>query len=205
MICTICLSEIENWLFKGEKLYNICDDCGCIFINNGLDQSNKVGGDKEVERNETQNSDRVRRFIELVGENGIVLDFGCGNGMLVNDCNSGGLNAIGYDKFNSKFWVLPQCKFDLVSMVEVIEHTFESFSEINIIYNLLKDDGILYIETSFTNQIEKPLEDDYINPQLGHCTIFSHKGLDMLMMRKGFMPLSPINDNVRLYKKITDK
>jgi hypothetical protein len=84
-------------------------------------------------------------------------------------------------------------------MVEVIEHLSSPFSELDHVYSKLKKGGKVYIETSFSDWLTK--EDSYIEPSVGHCTIFSHKGLDYLMQAKGFKVGEHINQNVRVYIK----
>ena len=61
------------------------------------------------------------------------------------------------------------------------------------------------VETSFVDiaaQEGIELEDFfYIEPSVGHSTIFSHHGLDLLMATKGLPPLQHFNRNVRLFYK----
>lgn len=206
MKCSICNSESEIIFTKSNYDYYECSNCKSLFIPYGIDQSNMVGGGFELERNTQQNHERLQRFIRYATIFGTILDYGCGNGMLVDYCNKREQECDGYDKFNPKYDKIPNKKYNLVSMVEVIEHTFKPFSEIDEIYNLLLPNGILYIETSFVDiaNEENILLNDffYIEPKIGHCTIFSHKGLDILMESKGFKVLQPINRNVRIYQKI---
>lgn len=207
MNCPICI-ELSSYCFtKKDVIYYECINCKSVFVPMGISQKDMVGGGNEVQRNSIQNTDRINRFIRLIGGHCTILDYGCGHGMLVDDCKSVGLNADGYDLYNPDFSLdkIVSRKYKLVSMIEVIEHTFYPFNELDEIYNLLEDGGVLYIETSFVD-IAKNLDIElkdffYIEPSVGHCTIFSHKGLDLLMESKGFKVIRPINDNVRLYKK----
>lgn len=206
MDCVVCGSPTKFIFYKKEHDYVQCSNCETVFVPGGLDQSNMVGGGFEYERNTLQNKLRIDRFLPLVGYYGGILDYGCGNGMLVDDLKKEGISADGYDKFNPKFPKIQGKKYGLVSMVEIIEHTFYPFKELDEIYGLLLSGGIVYIETSFTGVAKEeniPLDEFfYINSDVGHCTIFSHIGLDMLMELKGFNVLPHINRNVRIYKKI---
>lgn len=202
MKCRCCQSDSSLSFSKKGYDYWECNNCKTLFVPSGINQSDMVGGGFEQERNEIQNKERTTRFIWLVGVYGNILDYGCGHGMLVKDCNEAKLNCDGYDKFNGDFPLIKDKKYNLISMVEVIEHLYYPYFELNEIHSLLKDDGLVYIETSFTDIIPKPYEEAYyVEPSVGHCTIFSHKGLDLLMESKGFKALDHINDNVRLYKK----
>jgi hypothetical protein len=89
--------------------------------------------------------------------------------------------------------------YDVVTMVEVIEHTHAPFDELDEIYKALKKGGKVMIETSFADWL-KP-EDSYVEPKVGHGIIFTHAGLDHLMKSKGFTPDNHINRNVRVYRK----
>lgn len=206
--CIACNNPSEYRLSKGETEYYLCSFCETLF-SEALPNDNMVGGGFEVERNTMQNHERLSRFFQICGGNIFgkkVLDFGCGNGMLINDLITSNIYAIGYDKYSDKFNILPQNKkFDIISMVEVIEHLNYPFEELDLIHNLLSDNGTLYVETSFTDIAKEEnilLEDFfYINPEVGHSSIFSHFGLDILMLKKGFRPLQHFNRNVRIFTK----
>lgn len=210
MNCPACRNYANGLFLKNGLTYYQCLMCNTVFTD-PLDNSGKVGGGFEEERNQNENSIRLERFSDLLfglnaKETGRILDFGCGHGMLVRYLLESGLDADGYDKFNPDFDSFePGKKYDIVSMVEVIEHLSHPFEELDTIRELLTKDGVLYIETSFVdvaNQENIPLHEFfYIDPSVGHSTIFSHLGLDILMLRKGFRPLNHINRNARLYQK----
>lgn len=202
--CPACNNASKERLVKNKTKYFQCQYCGTLF-SGALPNEDMVGGGFEVERNTQQNKGRLERFVSLVGKDAKVLDYGCGHGMLKDFLLENNINAFGYDKYNPEYNLILEDNFDLVSMVEVIEHLSYPFRELEQINLLLKPNGILYIETSFVDVAAEekiPLEDFfYIEPSVGHSTIFSHKGLDILMAKKGFEPLNHINRNVRLYKK----
>lgn len=163
-----------------------------------LPQEGKIGGQDEINRNSLHNPTRLARILTL---NSIkVADFGAGNGLFVKYLISNGIDAIGYDKYNPLMSEpLENNKYDLITAIEVLEHTSEPYSEIDEIFNALKPGCILMVEMSFIDWMNE--DDPYINPELGHSTIFSHKGLDNLMISKGFEIGNHINKNVRIYNK----
>jgi 2-polyprenyl-3-methyl-5-hydroxy-6-metoxy-1,4-benzoquinol methylase len=203
MNCIVCGDKVEKRLKKENVQYYQCNTCSTLF-SKSLPNDNMVGGGYEIERNEIHNQDRIFRIKEMLGGKKI-LDYGCGNGLLVEDMKKSNLICDGYDKYNSKFDKITYSEYDVVVMVEVIEHLGMPFSEIDEIYSLLKPGGFLYLETSFVDiakQENIELEDFfYISPSVGHSTIFSHRGLDILMIKKGFKLTSHINRNVRVYQK----
>lgn len=173
-----------------------------------LDQSNMLGGTGEQDRNQEHNPERLARIKEF-HPNPKVLDYGCGNGLLVQFLRQNGIDAHGYDKYVDKsekefiYHKIDPSQFfyyDVIAMIEVIEHTAHPYHEIVFALDMLKPGGILMIETSFTDWMEL-YTDPYVNPTIGHSTIFSHKGLDEVMLEKGFEIYGHINRNVRVYNK----
>ena len=186
-----------QFAFKKGKYNYYRDELGNLFCK-ALDQSNMVGGGYEVERNnDADNQTRLQRVKQLGA--GVVLDYGCGNGLLVDYFNKNGVNCFGYDKFHENPIEIVTAMYDVVTMVEVIEHTHAPFEEIDEIYKALKKGGKVMIETSFSDWLTE--KDSYIEPKVGHAMIFSHKGLDRLMTDKGFTVGNHINNNVRIYIK----
>lgn len=204
--CPVCNNPAPERLKKGAIPYFQCGSCKTLFCD-PLDNSNMVGGGNEEARNKEQNPERIYRFERMFQRKEInVLDFGCGNGMLVNDLKSACFNADGYDAYNPLYSKLPQKdKYELVVAVEVVEHLSKPFIEFDCIYRSLKVGGVLYIETSFVDvaiEEQMPLEEFfYVSPEVGHSTIFSHHGLDLLLSFKGFIPFTHINRHVRCYRK----
>jgi len=199
--CPACFDEADYAFNKCNVDYWQCIECETLF-SEPLSNDNMVGGTNEPVRN-NNNRERIER---LKKHGSKILDYGCGNGLLVNDLLGAGLDAQGYDKFNPMFDKLPNATFDVVSMIEVIEHLSYPFEELDEIRDILKPGGVVYIETSFVDiakEFEISLKEyEYVNPTIGHATIFSHKGLDILMRQIGFVPINHLNRNVRQYKKI---
>jgi hypothetical protein len=206
--CVACGKESYLRLTKQDVEYFQCGDCETIFSKT-LPNGNMVGGGFEIERNENHNKERFKRIYNLLGNKMVnesnILDFGCGNGLFVDYLKNIGFNVVGYDKYSDKFDEMPLTKFDIVTMVEVIEHLSHPFLELDIIRDLIVNNGLLYIETSFVDVAEEEnikLEDFfYIDPSVGHSTIFSHLGLELLLEKKGFTLLHKINRNTFVFKK----
>lgn len=207
--CPICNNLATSRLYKLEVEYFLCSSCNTLF-SAPLENDNMVGGGNEEQRNIQQNAERITRFEAILGgykKEARVLDFGCGHGMLVADLNKAGFVADGFDIFNPEFnKQMPKPDtYHLVTMVEVIEHTSYPYVELDAIFRCMKKGAAVYIETSFTDVATEekiPLEEFfYVDPAVGHATIFSHHGLDVLMLTKGFVPMQHANRHSRVYKK----
>lgn len=196
MKCPACSAPSESVFIKADHIYYDCRECGTVFIPGGLRQDGMVGGTGEGERIKA-NTERVQRFRSLGAKS--VLDYGCGNGALVWECEHKGLIAKGYDPHNPLFSAFPMEQFDLIAMVEVIEHLpFIPFEIANAAPGTW-----LYIESSFRGNrtVEDLVRWDYVNPLIGHSTIWSERGLDGVLALNGFASKTPFNQHVRIYRK----
>lgn len=184
---------------KGGVQY-YTDDLGNTFCHK-LDQSNMVGGGNEEPRNSDElNRTRLERIRQISGkDNPTILDYGCGNGLMVKFMQAAGIQCDGYDVYNPEFADLLYLKkdYDVIVLTEVIEHLTAPFAELEEINALTHKGSKVMIETSFSDWLTE--HDAYIEPAVGHCTIFSHAGLDHLMAQFGFTPDNHINRNVRIY------
>lgn len=191
--------EAVRSFVKGGVTYFTCKDTGTIFCK-ALDQSEKVGGIHEEGRNnEPDNIERIRRIKQITGkDNPRVLDFGCANGYFLKDLNNNGCIGFGYDPYVEGYTEITK-EVDCISAIEVIEHFSEPFNEFDMMLDALVSGGKCYFETSFSDWHDK--DSFYITPEVGHSTIWSHKGLDYMMEKKGFKIEPHINRNVRIYSK----
>jgi len=178
--------NIDGFKYYGDETGSLF--CGC------LDQSNMVGGTGNREENHHGRLEIINSFVSES-----ILDYGCGRGDFVDYLKSMGKNVDGYDPYSELYSKNPIKKYDVITMIEVIEHTCNPYSEIDEMRKLLNENGVVFIETSFSNWVREG--HPYLNPHIGHSTIFSHDGLDALMWNKGFKPLNHINNNIRLFSK----
>ena len=169
------------------------DNTGSLY-GEPVDQSGMVGGTGDRRQQEIG---RMARLNAACVDS--VLDYGCGGGHLVQVLREHGIDAVGYDKFSEQYGQKPSRKFSAVCLVEVVEHLCAPFDELKEVYGMLQDGGMVYIETSFSNWVGNG--HPYANPTIGHNTIFSHIGLDFLMLKMGFRVGDHIDSNTRIYWK----
>jgi 2-polyprenyl-3-methyl-5-hydroxy-6-metoxy-1,4-benzoquinol methylase len=208
--CPICSNAAPFRLRKENVDYHQCCSCLTLF-SDPIENSGMIGGEHEEDRNNLQNHLRISRIDEMtVGSKKSdihILDFGCGHGMLIADLKKSGYhNVTGYDAYSDQFSKLPKReRYQVITAIEVIEHTSHPFVEIDVMHRSLVPGGVVMFETSFIDvaaQENISLDDFfYIAPKNGHSTIFSHHGLDLLMCLKGFIPRRHFDRHVRLYQK----
>jgi hypothetical protein len=184
---------------KGGVQY-YTDDLGNIFCKK-LDQSGMVGGGNEDTRNtDDMNQTRLERIRKISGKHDpTILDYGCGTGLMVTFMQDAGIDCDGYDPYNGYYADVLSLKkeYDVIVLTEVIEHLTAPFAELAEIKEFCHPGSKVMIETSFADWLTE--HDEYIEPKVGHCTIFSHAGLDYLMAQFGFKADNHINRNVRIY------
>lgn len=208
VFCPICGNPAHHFIKKGTVDYAKCESCNTIFCGQ-LDQENMVGGMHEDGR-ALQNDIRLDRIKTMTAgmkkEDIRILDFGCGNFLLGKYLQEHGYNVIGYDAYHPEYNRLPDNnKYHLCLCIEVIEHTSFPFVELAVINRSLVEGGLLYIETGFYDvMIEDKIDPQnyiYIEPSVGHSTIFSHHSLDLLLSYRGYLTRRHFDRNCRLYEK----
>ena len=209
--CPICFNGSSLRLTKGRTDYYECSNCHSLY-GGILDQDGLVGGEHEVERNEKQNQLRIERIDKMAfgipKEEVRILDFGCGNGYLIEDLKKAGyIHVDGFDAYSDSYCRLPDKeKYHIITAIEVFEHLAAPYIELDIIWKSLVNGGRLMIETGI---ISAALEDGhtldtwfYIDEKAGHSTIFSVHGLDVLLATHGFSPRQSFCGYVKHYQKI---
>lgn len=134
------------------------------------------------------------------------LDVGCSFGGLLNVAQEKGFIPYGVEvsdysggyakkRFgNDKIFVgsiedidLPDNFFSIITMIEVIEHTFEPKVALKKIFNALEQNGVLLIQTANMMGLQAKIYGKnyhYFLP--GHLSYFSHKNLKKLLEEIGF-------------------
>jgi SAM-dependent methyltransferase len=131
------------------------------------------------------------------------LDYGCGNGGLVRYLRQRGFaDAFGFDRG----WIVGQSRklgipilnerelshcygeFDVVTMLEVIEHALDPLAVLQHARRLLKPNGILYLTTGNARPYrDRLLAWRYVIPEI-HVSFFEPCTLEAALSRAGFRP-----------------
>jgi len=153
----------------------------------------------EMIQNYFKSKDRSLEGVKL-------LDVGCGDGYFISLCKENNIDAYGYDistvtadyarqKGINIFTNIKDIedKYDIITNIDVFEHMIDPLNELSNLKNLLKEDGIILIETPrrcladfylsilrFLNIIE---DDDRIN--IEHLQLFTDKCLKIMTHKSG--------------------
>ena len=196
-----------------------CRNCGMIFTNpqpknyvesiaeRGVLPRHMVPALLERQR-------RTARFVlgllQSLAPNGRLLDFGCGEGVLVDEARRQGWDAVGLDlnrglvEAATAHWGLPGSlisgslddfvrslpdSFDVVVTSQVFEHLQRPLPAGRQLVSLLRPGGLLYIDVPNVRQLGERLAPGRTLDPTAHWNHFSLSTLSVLMTRLGCTPI----------------
>jgi SAM-dependent methyltransferase len=131
------------------------------------------------------------------------LDYGCGNGGLVRHLRErGSAEAFGFEEGSvadeARARGIPIVErgdladlsgsFDIVTAIEVMEHTFDPVSELRQMRRMLKPGGLLFVTTGNAEPYAKRLAKwRYVLPEI-HISLFEPRTLEHAFRVAGFRP-----------------
>ena len=204
MICPICNTDAAPITQKLGIQYAKCSDCGTVFTTDNITSAIATENDLDEPRNwHWINKERIARVNEAFGQPvRKALDFGCGNGQLVGLMIAKGAMAYGIDKDTSLNIDTTHGPYDAITMVEVIEHLSSPKTVLQKLADKLGPDGILYIETTFADNLPHISAASYVDPSIGHITILSMDALRRISPSGTSRP-HIINPNAVYFKKLS--
>ncbi|MDD3374190.1 MAG: class I SAM-dependent methyltransferase [Candidatus Omnitrophica bacterium] len=214
----------EGKLQKPEEVYQ-CDVCNFIFA--GKDRSSTFYLkqyedmiDEDYLKEEQGRREAARIIIKKIEKHkkrGKLLDIGCANGFFLDEARKRGWEVFGVEvsqwaldyakeKLNLNVFKGPlknaslkEGSFDVVVMMDVIEHLQEPRKQLEQIKKILKKDGILYISTpdisSFASRI---LRAKWWGINRAHLVYFSKETFQKMLTLCGFK-ISRYYSHVRIF------
>ena len=200
--------EEENIQYQ----YVICKDCGLVFINPRMSEKEykdfyqRDFKEKDFEKQFKRDIKRGKDFIFYLDFNNIklkgksILDIGCYSGGILKAFQDHGCHVTGVD-FNRKAVEFGQNKnlylklkevditkqYDIVLIIHTIEHLLDPERSLKRIAEvLLKDDGLLYIQTPGILNLKAEGYNLNVNMGLGHVFYFSFTTLRNFLSKAGF-------------------
>lgn len=133
------------------------------------------------------------RGVRLLSKRGRTLDIGTGRGLLLRMLLDDGHDAWGFDPYpNSVFAedrikpTLPDGSFDLITAIEVIEHTVEPVDFMRSLKSRMTAAGYLALSTELYDLSTHGPDWAYLAPEHGqHITFFSREGLRLAAQAAG--------------------
>jgi len=185
--------------FSGVPIcYVRCEICGFIFtefFDNWSDQEFqrfiynedyiKVDGAYAIVRPDNDAKEWARR---LVGSRtACMLDYGSGTGIFADRMCSAGFNVKCYDPFSSP--QRPAGKFDIVTCIEVLEHSSNPGQTLQDMKSFLNTGGCILFQTGIqpADILERRCSWWYISPRNGHVSIYTIDALAHLAENAGFL------------------
>jgi SAM-dependent methyltransferase len=204
LICFCCNIENLPRAVKNAIAYSKCHNCGSIYTTQDISKVMETDNDQSYERNSLPNNTvRLKRAEEALGRKVTnAFDFGCGQGFLINFLTSNGIEASGIN-YETKELInyLPDSHYDVVFMIEVIEHLTNAKEIFEKLSKTLKPNGIVLIETTFADQIHDLVQNPYVDPKIGHVNVVSRAGLPKLLP-KDLMVSHWVNRNICVLRRV---
>ncbi len=219
--CILCDRGKSTTLFVIKEFKIVkCIKCNLVYVNPwpSKKQLEKIYKNynfkdgflhEEHIRNDSRRS--LRNIRKLGYKNGNLLDLGCGAGFFLDEARKFGWKTFGIDtaenliKYatrNLKLNVLqkdileynPKTTFDVVMLIQVIEHLTDPYPLLEKIKKLLNDDGIFCISTpNIDSFLFKVFQENYkflIPPE--HVIYYSPDTLLQLLEKSGFRVIKTI-------------
>ncbi|MBT3766938.1 MAG: class I SAM-dependent methyltransferase [Rhodospirillaceae bacterium] len=181
--------------------YHRCEKCGFLFTT-GFDEWNSenfetwIYNDDYITIDPDYKDVRPKVFADLFIKNLgdfketlSILDFGGGDGQMVTLLKQAGFTNIEwYDPFTSEEKSVPTGPYDLVTCIEVMEHTTTPHETVQSIAKLVGEDSAVLISTKIQPDtiLSERLNWWYVRPRNGHVSIYTKKALSELWKDYGF-------------------
>lgn len=187
-----------------------CGDCGfwfCPEVQNPLEGYEALV-DAEYENSQDARAIQYRSLLKAVMRHrpsGRFLDVGAGLGGFVLAAREAGFDATGVEPSKdmcsrSKAGIIQGTmesiagqgeRFDVICLIDVIEHVTNPMEQMKLAYSLLKPEGIVVLVTpDVSSLIAKLLKFKWWHFRLAHISYFTPKTLSLLLERSGFTAVS---------------
>lgn len=216
-VCPVCgFPNILYFHKKNYYVYFRCPECKLVFLQpvpsvqkiaSLYDKHYEFRVDKTAQARFTEQAQSVLKKIRTYAPmSQTLLDIGAGFGTFVKLAKQHGFNPLGLEPaknlyriakkdnlkmlnlgFETYFLQNPKSKFDVISLIHVVEHLREPEKALRKIIGRLKPNGVLFIETpnadSHLFNVEGP-EYTFLTPP-DHIHLFSAKSLESLVRGLG--------------------
>ncbi len=149
-------------------------------------------------------ADKILEQISKIKADGKLFDIGAGSGILLESASKFGYQASGVEPSH---WLSEQAKarglavregtfaagsqeFDVITLIDVIEHVDDPWQLVLDIYNSLRPGGILVLATpDFGSMFAKVMGHRWWHYRVAHIGYFNRQNLNYLLAKVGYLPL----------------
>lgn len=226
--CRLCPSQEKTLLFRKEGLPIVrCRRCGVVFADHNISAEERRSLYTYYKEDRGENGQPIspltqRRYKELLRffssyrREKRLLEVGCGRGYFLEEARSEGWEALGTE-FSAEASLVARSKglevslgelshspfspgtFDVVVLIEVLEHMEEPLEEMGAAFRLLRPGGLLYLTTpNFNSLTRQLLGKKWRIFHAEHRFYFTPLMLDTVLKRIGFKRLSLFSKNLSL-------
>ena len=200
--CNLCSSNAYYILTKKSHHYYTCRNCGVVFTPEISPDVLITHNNGNATRNETSAMELRLSRLKLFCKESLssLVDFGCGNGQLSNFLKEKGFETYSIDT-NTEIQLkdINDNSIDAIFMIEVIEHINEPLEIFHEFHRILKDEGVIYVESSFVSNLNLNYW-TYLDPAIDHSFVHSEKSV-RLLAEKIDLSINKLNDNTYVFKK----
>ena len=207
--CPLCGSDntvlIPN---TGKQIYFSCNICRLTY----LSQNQLLDPDEEQFRYEQHNNNpddpRYREFLgelfnplqPLLKQNSFGLDFGCGPGpALALMFKESGYKMNTYDPYFANDPSALDEHYDFITSTEVFEHLYNPLKEIDLLFSLLKPQGILGVMTKLLKD-ETDFPTWFYRNDTTHVSFYTKKTWEWIS-RHWHAEIITLDDNIVIIRK----
>lgn len=189
MLCKICNSTTTVLSDKKDRIFYSCRNCEFVFLDSNFYPSLEEEKKRYLSHN---NSDKEYIFYlknKIINELSIflknkkyLLDFGCGYiPILANLLSEMGFVVDFYDKifFPSKKYL--ENKYDIILLIEVMEHIEDPLKELEELASLLKNGSIMFIKTLFHQNDERKFLNWWYKEDITHKSFYTVKTIKKIV------------------------
>lgn len=204
MRCPCCPCEDLRPFPRYEKVtYWTCTGCQSIFTPQIPDSVLRLQNEAGAERNAEDTL--IARYERITSRTLCLkmIDFGCGDGQFVRYLRLQGIVADGVDR-KTKYQLssADNHSVDAISSIESLEHVYHPRLLFKEFQRVLRPGGILYLETCPISAMPDPQTHPYINPEIGHCTIYSVLALRYLAETSGMCVDDQIDPTTFIFRRM---
>lgn len=230
--CPLCSSNKFYFLFKVRKkeiesTVVKCRKCGMVYLNPVIELPlitpyhgcYTKPDENNFKKFELIYLDKLKKIEKKTGI-GRILDVGCGMGPLLSAAKKRGWDVYGVEPdksgakeakkkgFNVFNGILKKANFrhnyfDVITMIEVIEHINRPVNELKGIKKILKKNGLLIIQTANNDSIEAKIKGkNWKYYYFDHKCYFSRKTIRKALKTTGFKIIKEILDDISWFVRM---